>query len=87
MPAPMLDALKLSDAQKKMIEALQKNVDEKLAKILTEDQLKQMKDMSQRGPGGRGGPGGFPGGPGGAGGPGGREGRPGGPGGEKPPTE
>ena len=83
MPAPMQAALKLSEEQKKMVDALQKDVDEKLAKILTEDQKKQLKEIGTRGPGG---PGGFPGGRGGRpGGPGG----PGGAGGEggKPPVE
>jgi Spy/CpxP family protein refolding chaperone len=59
------DQLKLTDEQKKQLEALQKEVDEKLGKILTDDQKKQLKDMQQGGGrGGRGGPGGGRGGPG-----------------------
>jgi hypothetical protein len=56
------DALKLNDDQKAQLAALQKEVDEKLAKILTEDQQKQLKEMRDRGPGGRG-PGAPPGPP------------------------
>jgi Spy/CpxP family protein refolding chaperone len=50
------DQLKLTAEQKKQVEELQKEVDSKLEKILTEEQKKQLKDMQQRGPG-RGGPG------------------------------
>ena len=65
MPPFLADRLKLTDDQKKQIETLQKDVDEKLAKILTEDQQKQLKEMKER----RGGRGfGRPGGPGGKGG-------------------
>ncbi|HKI38418.1 MAG TPA: hypothetical protein VKA46_41600 [Gemmataceae bacterium] len=49
------DQLKLTSEQKKQMEDLQKEVDEKLAKILTDEQKKQLKDMQQgfgRGPGG-----------------------------------
>jgi spore coat protein CotH len=85
LPAPLQDALGLSADQKKKLEALQKESDEKLGKILTDDQNKQLKEMRDRGPitiGGFGGgpPGGFPGGP-----PGGPGGPPGGPGGFGPP--
>ncbi|MSR55308.1 MAG: EF-hand domain-containing protein, partial [Gemmataceae bacterium] len=56
--------------QKKELEALQKMVDEKLTKILSEDQQKQLKEMGERGPGGFGRPGGgLPGGRPGAGNP------------------
>ncbi len=59
----MLDALKLTDAQKKQLDDLQKDVDTRLDKILTDDQKNQMKEMRPpRGPGGPGRPGG-PGGP------------------------
>ena len=44
-------------------------VDAKLAKILTPEQMTQLKQMRGRGPGGRGGPGGQGGGRGGNGGP------------------
>jgi Spy/CpxP family protein refolding chaperone len=52
------DQLKLTDEQKKKVEELQKNIDEQLNKILTEDQQKQLKDMQQGAGGGRGGRGG-----------------------------
>jgi outer membrane protein assembly factor BamB len=57
------DRLKLTAEQKKQLDGLQKDVDDKLAKLLTEEQSKQLKGM--RGGFGRGGPGG----PGGFGGP------------------
>lgn len=60
------DGLKLSAEQTKQIDGLQKEVDARLAKILTDEQQKQLKDMPQmagRGRrGGFGGPGGFGGG-------------------------
>jgi Spy/CpxP family protein refolding chaperone len=52
------DQLKLTAEQKKKLEDLQKEVDDTLAKILTDDQKKQLKDMQQGG--GRGGPPGKP---------------------------
>lgn len=86
LPPMLQENLNLTDDQKKQVADLQKDVDAKLAKILSPEQLNQMKQMRQRGPGfggpGGGGPGGGgPGGPGG-GGPGG-----GGPagGGNRPP--
>jgi len=66
LPPMLQDALNLTDDQKKQVAELQKEVDTKLATILTVDQLKQVKQMRGRGRG----PGG-PGGPGGRGGPGG----------------
>ena len=45
LSAGLQEALKMTDAQKKDLEALQKEIDEKLAKILTEDQQKQLKEM------------------------------------------
>ncbi len=86
LPGPLQDMLRLTGAQKKELEALQKEVDAKLDKLLTADQRKQVKEMRERGPSGPGGPGGpamIPFGPGGPGGPGGPPpGRfPGGPGG------
>ncbi len=70
MPGFLQNELNLSDKQKKQLEALQKDVDAKLEKILTDEQKKQLKEMR----GGRGGPGGPPGGQGGPGdGPGGRD--------------
>jgi hypothetical protein len=83
LPPMLQENLNLTDDQKKQVAELQKDVDAKLAKILSPEQLNQMKQMRQRG-GGFGGPGG--GGPGGGGpgggGPGG--GGPGGPGGGGP---
>jgi len=60
MPAFLQEQLKLTDAQKKDIEALQKDVDAKLDKLLTDEQKKTLKELKDRGPGA-----GFPGGPGG----------------------
>jgi hypothetical protein len=83
LPGMFRQQLSLSADQEKEVDALQKEVDGKLAKILTADQRQQLKEMSERGPGGPGGPGGRPG-FGGPGGPGGF-GRP--PGGGPPPGE
>jgi spore coat protein CotH len=63
LPPPILDELKLTEEQKKEFAALQKETDEKLAKLLTEAQRKQFKEIRDRGPvmfplGGMGGPGG-----------------------------
>lgn len=74
LPAFMQDNLKLSADQKKQLDGLQKEVDLKLAKILTDEQKAQLKQMSEGmgrpgGPGGRGPGGRGPGGPGGPGGP------------------
>lgn len=77
LPPMLQETLNLSDDQKKQVAELQKDVDAKLAKILTQEQMNQLKQMRQRGPGGPGG-GRGPGG-GGAGGRG-----PGGPGGGGP---
>lgn len=74
MPVFVQDQLKLTDEQKKQLEALQKDIDAKLDKLLTDEQRKQLKEMKERG--------GRPGGPGGFGG-----GRPGGPGGNPPPKQ
>lgn len=85
LPPFMQEQLNLTAEQKKQLEELQKDVESKIAKILTDEQKKQLKDMMENGPGfggGRGGRrGGGPGGPGG-GGPGGPPG--GGPGGPPP---
>jgi hypothetical protein len=81
------DSLKLSPEQKKKLEEVQKDIDAKLGKILTDEQKKQLKDMQSGFGRGGFGPGGF--GPGGRGPGGGRRGggagRPGGPGGNNPP--
>ncbi|HEX5270888.1 MAG TPA: hypothetical protein VFW33_10390 [Gemmataceae bacterium] len=50
------DQLKLTEEQKKKVEDLQKQIDDQLGKILTEEQQKQLKTMQQGG-GGRGGAG------------------------------
>jgi hypothetical protein len=82
------DRLDLTAEQSQQVDALQKDVDAKLAKILSADQMKQLQEMRNRGPGGFGPPpGGF--GPGGPppGGPGGFGPRPGGPDGDGPPPD
>lgn len=63
------DMLKFSEDQKKQLADIQKEVDARLDKILTEDQKKQLKEAGNRGPGGFGRPPGGPGGPRGPGGP------------------
>lgn len=77
LAGPLQDELKLTADQKKELEKLQKETEEKLVALMTDDQKKQWKEMKDRfpAPGGPGGPGGF-GGPGGGG--------PGGPGGGGP---
>jgi len=73
MPTAIQEILKLSDDQKKQVSELQKDVDAKLDKILTDEQKTQLKQVKERGFGGGfggpGGKGGFPGGKGGKGGP------------------
>jgi hypothetical protein len=59
MPPFVQEMLKLTDDQKKQLDAMQKDVDAKLEKLLTDDQRKQLKEMRERGPGGFG-PGGPP---------------------------
>ncbi len=58
MPPFLADRLKLTDEQKKKLDELQKDVDSKLEKILTDEQKKQLKEMREAfgrgGPGGRG---------------------------------
>jgi hypothetical protein len=79
LPPRVEQMLGLTDAQKSEVAKLQKEVDDRLAQILTDDQKQQMKQLALRGPGRRGGPGGGPGGEG--------PGGPGGPGGDEPPPE
>jgi len=69
LPGFLQDQLKLTPEQKKQLDELQKEVDAKLNKLLTEEQRKQLKELRDRGPGGFGPPG--AGGPPGRGGPGG----------------
>jgi hypothetical protein len=61
MPAFLQERLNLTEEQKKKLDELQKEVDSKLARLLTDEQRKQLEEMRQRGPGGPGGP--PPGGP------------------------
>ena len=69
MPEGLATQLKLTDEQKKKFAELQKDLDAKMEKLLTDDQKKMLKEMKERGPMGPGGPGGrSPGGPGGEGG-------------------
>ena len=63
LPLMLQDMLELTDEQKKQVADLQKDVDARLAKILTDQQMSRLKQMRQRGPrgpGGRGGPEGAP---------------------------
>ena len=72
---PAMDMLRLTNAQRKKVEALQKLVDAKLEQILTDEQKVHLEELRSRGPGGPGGPGRF--GPPPDGGPGRRRGPPG----------
>jgi hypothetical protein len=72
MPGMVRDILRLTPEQRKKLDEIQKDVDKKLADILSDEQKKQVKDMQNRG---------GPGGPPGFGPPGGGRGGPGGPGG------
>jgi len=70
LPPFLQERLNLTAKQRKQLDELQKEIDSKLEKILTEDQKKQLKEMRRGfgpgGPRGPGGPGGPPGrGPGG----------------------
>lgn len=69
LPPMLRQNLNLTPAQEKQIDALQKEVDAKLDKILDDDQKAQLKAMRDRGPGRFGPPpgGGRPPGPGGDG--------------------
>jgi hypothetical protein len=67
LPPFLREQLNLTADQQKQLDELQKEVDAKLSKILTDEQKAQIKEMAERGPGrgGPGGPGGDRGGPGG----------------------
>ena len=73
-PFFLRDMLELDDAQRKKLDALQKDTDTKLEALFTPEQRKQLEEMKNAPPmvfpfpGGPGGPGGGPGGFGGAGG-------------------
>jgi hypothetical protein len=69
LPPMLQQRLNLTAEQKTQIEALQKEVDARLEKILNDEQRTQLKEMRERGPGGFGPP---PGGPDGFGPPPGR---------------
>jgi hypothetical protein len=56
LPIFVQDQLNLSDDQRKQLDTLQKEVDTRLGKILTDDQRAQLKEMQERGPGGKGPP-------------------------------
>ena len=80
LPMPVQEQLKLTEQQRKDAAVMQKEIDAKIEKLLSADQLKQWKELKASPfgggfPGGTGGgggfPGGFPGGPGGMGGGGG----------------
>ena len=63
LPPFLQDRLNLTDAQRARLKDLQREVDDKLGKILTDEQRQQLKELRERGPGGFGG-GGFGGGKG-----------------------
>jgi hypothetical protein len=52
LPKFLQDALELSDEQRKQIDDLQKDVDERLGKILTDEQKQRLRQARDRGPGG-----------------------------------
>ena len=52
------DRLNLTEAQRKQVKDLQQEVDERLGKVLTDEQRQQLKELRERGPGGFGGFGG-----------------------------
>ncbi|MGL6074698.1 MAG: hypothetical protein ACRC8S_11100 [Fimbriiglobus sp.] len=84
--APLLEELKLTEAQKKELDVIQKELKAKLEKLLTAEQKKTIENFRPRGPGmgkegGPGGPGGEKGKGGDKGGKGGEKGK----GGERPP--
>jgi hypothetical protein len=51
LPTFIQEQLNLSADQRKQLEELQKDVDQRLSKILTDEQMKQLKDMQNKGPG------------------------------------
>src|SRR5205085_2909273 len=52
---PLRDALALTAEQKKQLDMVQKETDNRLAQALSEEQKKQLKEAPTPGPGGRGG--------------------------------
>jgi hypothetical protein len=65
MPPHFRDELGLTDEQQSQLDQLEKEVKDRLLKILTDGQKKKLRELSRRGPGGPppGGPGGPPRGP------------------------
>jgi EF hand len=57
LPNFIQDQLNLTSKQRTQLDDLQKDVDTKLGKILTEEQRDHLREMQQRGPGGPGGKG------------------------------
>lgn len=60
MPERIRDELELTDEQEKQLNDLEKEVKERLLKLLTADQKKKLDELRKRGPGGPGGPGAPP---------------------------
>jgi spore coat protein H len=58
LPDPLRNALRLTDEQQKKFDELQRDVDEKVEQLLTEDQRATLRRLREGRP-----PGGFPGGP------------------------
>jgi hypothetical protein len=54
LPPFLQDELQLTEAQRRDLQDLQKDVDARLGKILTSDQQQQLRQMQSRGPGGPG---------------------------------
>jgi len=50
LPGPMREELGLSEEQANLIDALEKDVKERLNKILTDDQKQKLNDLGRRGP-------------------------------------
>ena len=51
MPQPLRDQLNLTADQRKQLDAIQKDIDAKLEKLLTADQKNKLKELRERGPG------------------------------------
>ncbi|MGE3243060.1 MAG: hypothetical protein AB7G28_26410 [Pirellulales bacterium] len=56
LDGPIRERLGLNEEQIRELDDLQKDVDARLAKILTDEQRDELRQMSERGPRGRGGP-------------------------------
>ena len=53
-PPPLLDELELTPEQEKQLEAIEKDLNAKLNKFLTDEQKKKIANFRSRGPGGKG---------------------------------